>query len=96
VLTKRLIITGILSGASFINEKLEELIVNKLSTVKYVFRDGRTAKSIAQAKAIQFENGQKRTIDVTERAPRIAPITISGLKENESKGLGRGHIQLDK
>lgn len=42
---------------------------------------------------IEFENGQKRLIDVT-KSRDLLPITVDYLRANTSKGLYQNRIQL--
>ncbi|OAK96902.1 hypothetical protein IQ06DRAFT_351485 [Phaeosphaeriaceae sp. SRC1lsM3a] len=84
-----------LDGASFINEKFQAKILQKLANEQYLIGNGKTLKSIAQAKTTVFENYQKRIIDVTTKKP-TKPVTvyIDNLRESKNKKLLTNNIPL--
>lgn len=86
---------GALDGASFINEKFQAKILQKLANEQYLIGNGKTLKSIAQAKTTVFENYQKRIIDVTTKKP-TKPVTvyIDNLRESKNKKLLTNNIPL--
>jgi hypothetical protein len=86
---------GLLCGASFINEKFEAKLLKKLKDESYLITNGKTLKSIAQAKTTLFENYQKRIIDVTKNNVKI-PVYIDNLRENTRKQFYRNNLELNR
>lgn len=59
-------------------------------------KNGKTIKSIAEAKTILFENREKRSIDVENDDYQLAPIYIDDLRENKRKGFSQNRLKLTK
>jgi hypothetical protein len=88
-------VTGKLLGASYIDEKFETKMLERLSGEEYLVRNGRTLKSIAQAKTTTFEHSQKRIIDVTQKNSRIFPVVVHDLREQRNKGFHDNYMEID-
>lgn len=83
---ERLTEVGALCGASFINERLEKKLLQKLASEKKdLVRNGKTLESIVQARITFFENNQKRRIDTSDRKAPPVEIEIDNLRKNEKK-----------
>ena len=51
--------------------------------------NGNTLKSIVDTKVLEFENGEKRSIDTTMKEATIEPIRIDGLQERPGRSRFR-------
>lgn len=85
-----------LCGASYINEKFEKKLLQKLASEKYLVKNGKTLKSIVQAKTTVFENNQKRKIDTSDRKAPIVQIYIDDLRENQKKRFYQNLLELKR
>ena len=85
-----------LCGASYINERFEKLLLEKLETETYLVKNGKTIKSIVEAKVIEFENGDKRLIDVKDKTWEMEPVIIDDLKPNSAMGLYLNRLEITK
>lgn len=63
------------------------MLLRKLATEKYLEHQNTTIKTIAQARTIDFENHQKRVVDIVNEENKIHPITIQYLKPNAKKNF---------
>lgn len=88
------IFIGVLKGASFIDEKFQTKILQKLANEQYLVVNGKTLKSIAQAKTTEFEKYEKRIIDVTKKPLNPFTVDVEGLRESESGNLLIGSMPL--
>ncbi|KAF2181387.1 Hsp70 family protein-like protein [Zopfia rhizophila CBS 207.26] len=85
-----------LCGASYINEKFENKLLQKLASEEYLVKNGKTLKSIVQAKTTVFENSMKRRIDTSDRkAPRVS-VYIDDLRENPKKHFYQNRLELKR
>jgi hypothetical protein len=87
---------GDLCGGSFVNQRFERRLMEKLKHEKYLEKNGKTIRSIVEAQSIVFENRDKRTIDVVDKHAVLEPIYIDDLKENRQKGLYQNRLQLSQ
>lgn len=78
---------GKLCGASYINERFEQKLLQKLTNETYLVKNGKTLKSIAQAKTTQFENHDKRMANTSVRNDKKVVVYIDDLKENGKKNF---------
>jgi hypothetical protein len=85
---------GQLYGASYINERFEELLLEKLKNEHYLEKNGKTIKSIAESLTIAFENGEKRTINTTRRHAVIDPLWIDDLEPTPENGLYQNRLHI--
>ncbi|PVI00853.1 hypothetical protein DM02DRAFT_671732 [Periconia macrospinosa] len=83
-------------GASFINERFEEKLTDKLRSEKYLVCNGKTLKSIVQGRTALFENGQKRTFDTNNSRIPLNPIYIDNLRQNEAKHFRPNFLELQR
>ncbi|KAF1849715.1 uncharacterized protein K460DRAFT_360566 [Cucurbitaria berberidis CBS 394.84] len=83
-----------LCGASYINERLEQKLLQKLAKETYLVKNGKTLKSIVQAKTTAFEDCQKRTFDTNNRKGQLVSIYIDDLRENPHKDFYQNRIIL--
>ncbi|CAI6338266.1 unnamed protein product [Periconia digitata] len=85
---------GKLCGASFINERYEKRLMEKIRDETYLIKNGKTLKSIVKAESINFENGQKRLIDLDEIRSGPYVVYIDDLREDKTKGLKQNRLIL--
>ncbi|KAI8933218.1 hypothetical protein NX059_009853 [Plenodomus lindquistii] len=88
-----------LCGASYINERFEEELLDMLANEEYLVDDvhnSMTLESIAQSKTTMFENYEKRIRDVTRPRQDSYRVRIEYLKGNPdpSKGLFPNVLEL--
>ncbi|KAF2707547.1 Hsp70 family protein-like protein [Pleomassaria siparia CBS 279.74] len=83
-----------LCGASFINEKFEKKLLQKLSSETYLVKNGKTLKTIVQAKTTVFENNQKRRVDTSNPRTQRVTIYIDDLRENSKKHFYQNLLEL--
>ncbi|KAF2647604.1 hypothetical protein K491DRAFT_614350 [Lophiostoma macrostomum CBS 122681] len=77
---------SILSGGSYINERFNQILTKILSPVRGDIEiHGNTMKSIVDVKVLEFENGEKRSVDTTLKGATIEPIRIDGLQEKPGR-----------
>jgi hypothetical protein len=91
-----LTLIGKLCGASFINEKFEKKLLTKLGGETDLVRNGKTLKSIAQAKTTTFENSDKRTFDVTRNDSRLPVVYIDDLRPDSRKQFFQNNLELKR
>lgn len=83
---------GVSCGASLLNENFHKLLETRL--------DGATSRlDMAMSKQItstvvDWENGSKRHIDVTDKTAKLDPVYIPGLVEDGSRGIGSNHLKV--
>jgi hypothetical protein len=87
---------GKLCGASYINERLEKLLLKRLKHEKYLVKNGKTIKSIVEGKVIEFENGEKRLIDTVNESFETEPIFIDDLRANPTKRFTQNRMVISK
>lgn len=87
---------GRLCGASYINENFQKKLLHKLSGADYLEANGVTLTSIAQEKTNEFENHQKRVVDVNDRKAHIATIFINYLREDRKKHFSKNNLELKR
>lgn len=88
------LVLGQLCGASYINEKFEDMLIEKLKDEEYLVKNGKTIKSIAEALTISFENGEKRTLNTTKRHAVIEPLWIDDLRPTPGTGLHQNRLHI--
>ena len=86
-----LTILGALCGSSFINERFEQLLLERLSKEHYLEHNGKTINSIVAAAVMQFENCEKRFFG-SKKKEALAPIEIDNLRPNQRKRFGRNEM----
>ncbi|KAE9377463.1 hypothetical protein N431DRAFT_329570 [Stipitochalara longipes BDJ] len=87
---------SMLCGASYINERLEKLLLKRLKHEKYLVKNGKTIKSIVEGKVIDFENGEKRLIDTANEHYEPDSIWIDDLKANSAKRFSQNRLIISK
>ncbi|KAL1794641.1 hypothetical protein ACET3X_006457 [Alternaria dauci] len=88
-----------LCGASFINERYAEKLLQKLANETYLIDDPhnpRSLESIVQIRTTIFENYQKRIIDTTKRREETYRVHIENLRENQKKGFYPNNLELKR
>ncbi|CAN9285841.1 unnamed protein product [Alternaria alternata] len=88
-----------LLGASFINERFEQKLLQKLANEKYLIDDvhnPKTLRSIVGIRTTIFENYQKRIIDITKRKEETYIVHIENLRENQKKGFYQNNLELKR
>jgi hypothetical protein len=71
-------------------------LLEKLEGETYLIKNGKTIKSIVEAKVIEFENGPKRFLDMTDRNLEMEPIYIDDLRENFALGFRANNLFLSR
>jgi hypothetical protein len=87
---------GMLRGASYINERFEKMLIEKLQNEDYLEKNGKTIKSIAEALTIAFENGEKRTVNVTRKNAVIEPLWVDDLRPTPGSGLSANWLHINQ
>ncbi|KAF2624064.1 hypothetical protein BU25DRAFT_348820 [Macroventuria anomochaeta] len=88
-----------LCGASYINERYEKKLLQKLANETYLVNDPyntKSLKSIVQVRTGIFENYQKRIIDTTKRKEETFRVRIENLRENRRKGFYSDNLELKR
>ena len=88
--------TGRLCGASYINERFSNHLLQRLAKERYLVDNKNTLKSIVEKKTVIFENYQKRVFDVTTHEVEVIPIHIEYLKANRKKGFYPNNLLLKR
>lgn len=83
--------TGVSCGSSFLNDAFRRLLEVTLAGARI---EGSTLENTIRSKVLEFENGQKRTIDITKKKAIFEDVSIQGLQADETRGLGMGRIHL--
>ena len=81
-------------GSSYLNERFEKLLNEKLEGEDYLETNNMTIKGIIDMKAVEFENKIKRSIDVTSRNREAVRIFIPGLLPNQNKRFTSNRLLL--
>ncbi|KAF2993988.1 hypothetical protein E8E13_001711 [Curvularia kusanoi] len=87
-----------LCGASFINEKFAERVEQRLSKETYLWENednSKTQKSVVEALTAQFENDQKRTVDVIKDLRKETTFRVENLRKDERKGFQSNRMILE-
>ena len=87
-------ITGALCGSSYLNEAFERLLNERLAGEDYLETNNMTIKGIVDMHVVDFENGLKRSFDLTRRKPNPETVFIQGLKPNNKKGFRNNRLLL--
>ncbi|PVH69481.1 hypothetical protein DL98DRAFT_522149 [Cadophora sp. DSE1049] len=85
-----------LCGASYINERFEKLLLKRLKHENYLVKNGKSIKSIVEGKVIEFENGEKRLIDIADEYFEPVPVYIDDLKANSKKRFSQNRLRITK
>jgi len=70
--------------------------MQKLANETYLIKNGKTLKSIVQAKTLVFENYQKRIYDINRQNSPLASIFIDDLKENRKKRFYENRLEFKR
>lgn len=87
---------GRLCGASYINERLEKHLRDRLKRAKYLEKNGKTINSIVEAKVMDFENVEKRMIDLTNKDYQLETIYIDDLQPDAKKGFDQNRLKISR
>jgi hypothetical protein len=63
---------------------------------KYLEKNGKTIKSIVEGKVIEFENGQKRIIDMANNDFQLEPVYIDDLRSNPKKKVYQNRLVIPR
>ena len=85
-----------LCGASYINESYGKLLLKRLKHETYLEKNGKTIESIVESKVIEFENGEKRLLDVTNENFDLRSVYIDDLQPNHKKGLTQNRLVISR
>lgn len=70
--------------------------MDKLEAETYLIKNDKTIERIVEAKVIEFENGDKRIIDVTKDTSEMEPIYIDDLRPNSAMGLHKNRLDISR
>jgi len=70
--------------------------MHRLRNEKYLEKNGKTIKSIVEGKVIEFENGQKRIVDIANDDFHLEPIYIDDLKPHPRKRFYQNRLTISK
>ncbi|KAL2068408.1 hypothetical protein VTL71DRAFT_16506 [Oculimacula yallundae] len=70
-------------GASYLNDAFEERLLERLEDEHYLDYNGETREDIVRLAVPEFENRQKRKIDISKRP--VGEVRIPGLKGDDSR-----------
>jgi hypothetical protein len=85
-----------LCGASYINERYQKLLLDRLKDETYLEKNGKTIKSIVEAKVIEFENGEKRRINTAKERFGVESVYIDDLRKDESKRFRGNKLSISR
>ncbi|KAH7385873.1 hypothetical protein BKA66DRAFT_548581 [Pyrenochaeta sp. MPI-SDFR-AT-0127] len=85
-----------LRGASYINERFAKKLLHKLRKEKYLIKNGKTLKSIVQAKTTVFENYEKRIYDINREDAPYVSIEIDDLRESSKKRFFQNRVEFKR
>ena len=74
----------------------EKLLLKKLQDENYLEKNGNTIGSIVEAKVIEFENGEKRLIDITDKHWKPLPVRIEYLERDPKKGFLQNRLDISR
>jgi hypothetical protein len=83
-------------GASYINKRYEKLLLDRLRDETYLEKNGKTIKSIVEAKVIKFENGEKRTINTVKERFGLERVYIDDLEEDKAKRFTQNRVSISR
>jgi hypothetical protein len=84
---------GDLCGGSYVNQEFAKCLLEYLRDQRDLEKNGKTIRSIIDKQTVQFENGNKRTIDVTLNQ-LLEPIFIDDLKEDRKNYRRKNRLCL--
>jgi hypothetical protein len=86
-----------LFSASYINERFEKMLIEKLHSEDCLEKNGKIINSIAEALTIAFENGERRTVNVTKRKHAvIEPLRVDNLRPTPGSGLSAHWLHINQ
>jgi len=90
-------IPGALCGSSFINERFEHLLIERLKDEEYLWQNGEKLSKIINGLVVEFERGDKKRIDgmFPDRVTGC-DVRIPRLKENKKKRFSDGRMNLSR
>lgn len=71
-------------------------MLKRLKHEKYLVKNGKTIKSIVEGKVIEFENGEKRLIDIAIENFETDSIYIDDLRANPTKRFFQNRLGISK
>src|SRR5438045_495006 len=86
-----------LCGSSYINERFQDLITNRLRDEDYLRREGEDFSRVIDRLVVEFERVDKMVLD-NMFPDHIEPyyLKVEGLQKNKSKHFRRGLMRLSK
>lgn len=89
--------TGSTCGSSFINERYEDLLRERLKNAPYLEDNGESLPTIISGQVVEFERRDKKRLDAKFLDP-LADYTIKvpGLKHSEKLRFEKGRMVLNR
>ncbi|OCL11764.1 hypothetical protein AOQ84DRAFT_361216 [Glonium stellatum] len=95
--TEEVVPGGAMCGSSFINERLEDLLISKLKAHAYLEKNGETLSKIINGLVVDFERQGKKKMDlILQDHTAHFTIKIPGLLENKKKRFRDGKMYLTR
>ena len=85
-----------LCGASYINERYEKLLLDRLKDEGYLAVNGKTIQSIVEAKVVEFEIGVKRQMDTEKEKFGAGSVKIDNLREDGDKRFKQNKMSFNR
>jgi hypothetical protein len=86
---------GVTSGSSFLNDEFRKLLKERLEGVELIGHS-KPVESIIETAVLEWENEQKRTIDITNRRQGFDSVKIEGLQADPSRLFHEGQLSLTR
>lgn len=83
-------------GASYINKRYEKLLLDRLRDETYLEKNGKTIRSIVEAKVIEFENGEKRRINTVKERFGLERVYIDDLEGDKAKRFTPNRLSISR
>ena len=89
---------GAMCGSSFINERYEELLLERLKNALYLEeKAGESLATIISGLVVEFERRDKKKLDQNYSDPLTSPtVKVAGLKESKKLRFLKGRMCLNR
>lgn len=88
---------GSTCGSSFINERYEDLLRERLKNAPYLEDNGESLPTIISGLVVEFERRDKKKLDTRFLDPGADyTIKVPGLKQNDKLRFQRGRMILSR
>lgn len=84
-------------GSSFINERYEDLLYERLKHASYLEDNGESLSTIMSGLAVEFERRDKKRLDAKFLEPHTdCTIKVPGLKQSDKLRFEKGRMVLTR